>query len=491
MRPPHRVTRSTNSPPSPNSDSRPKPTLADIPLAPRRRLRDGRSSTASSSTSSRGRASISRSVRRGSSVSSAGSSRSATSSMSVVGRNGLARRNHIMSALPSVLNNNENEDENETQEGIRSISSSRASSLTPPPPLAPIRHRSIEPQQRQRQQRQPSRSIIDILDEQSYEQQLSNGSSRSTPIDDSITSIPNPNSRSRQSSETSSLTSAGSEPSNQHLSDGRRYTAEEKGKGRAMITPIEIESSPEEEGDDSIQILNVPQKRRRGSVDDSITENVVTGQGDDIDVEEEDTLGGGYTCPVCFCAPSQAVMTFCGHILCAQCLHSSLLSAISRNPAPYPDAHPHRGGRFGGTRGNGRGGRGRSTRNSSNSNSYSTNILSMYGPGPNSWTKELLQEFYHRYLNKTCEDQLKESDISQANWDAIKELQLPKVDDIKVEQKLKGLWRVENSWVVEGECPVCRNPIPGGYGPPGTGIGGVIPLQARLSGFKNGSKKRR
>lgn len=54
-----------------------------------------------------------------------------------------------------------------------------------------------------------------------------------------------------------------------------------------------------------------------------------------------------------------------------------------------------------------------------------------------------------------------------------------------VDMILKGLWKVENRyWIIEGECPVCRKGLPGGYGPPGMGIGGVIPLKVRVAGGK-------
>lgn len=59
----------------------------------------------------------------------------------------------------------------------------------------------------------------------------------------------------------------------------------------------------------------------------------------------------------------------------------------------------------------------------------------------------------------------------------------PDTDGVAIVMVLKGLWKVEERyWVIEGDCPVCRIGIPGGYGPPGTGIGGVIPLKVRVGG---------
>lgn len=48
---------------------------------------------------------------------------------------------------------------------------------------------------------------------------------------------------------------------------------------------------------------------------------------------------------------------------------------------------------------------------------------------------------------------------------------------VDVVMVLKGLWKVDGDWVIEGECPVCRKGIPGGYGPPGKGVGGVVGVE--------------
>ncbi|OCF42411.1 hypothetical protein I317_03786 [Kwoniella heveanensis CBS 569] len=281
----------------------------------------------------------------------------------------------------------------------------------------------------------------------------------------------------------------------------RRYTAQEKGKGRAIVaqTPIEIESSPEKEsamdGDQSIQLIGSNHKRRRLSSDDIVNEFLPSDRkGEEFEApEEDDSLGGGYSCPVCFCPPSQAVMTPCGHILCAQCLHSSLTAAIGRNPNPYPDNITHARGGGRGSRGS-RGGPPRNTRTSraaaahaSPHNPAHSNLTEpRWGPGPNEWSKEFLQEYWHRYLTKLCENQLRKTKVPKGEWEAIKDVQVEKVEDVKVDHVLKGLWKVDGQWVVEGECPVCRNSLPGGYGPPGSGIGGVVPLLPRLSGPVHG-----
>nr|XP_018264261.1 uncharacterized protein I303_02426 [Kwoniella dejecticola CBS 10117]OBR86419.1 hypothetical protein I303_02426 [Kwoniella dejecticola CBS 10117] len=404
-----------------------------------------------------------------------------------------------------------------------STSNSRESSLTPPPsPPSQLQHQSLSPTTaptttirirnpnyhhppahatstapRISIPHRPGQSMIDVMD--AYEassnpQRNTISSQNDLPAD---TMIPQRlMKRSTRNHSPSSSSSSALIEEEKPLSE-RRYTAAEKGKGRAVVSPIEIESSEEsgdnqvdntaEAGDESIQIIHVAQKRRRkGSSDeeeilDAFDRELVASEQEEID--EEHTLAGGYTCPVCFCPPSQAVMTPCGHILCAQCLHSSLLAAIGRNPNPYPDQHPHRGGGRYGARGSagGNANRGRSTRGR----------VSLHGIGPAKWTKELLQQYYQHHLDLECEKQLVKQNVDQQEWNTIKELQVPKLDDIKVEEKLKGLWRLEDSWVVEGECPICRNNLPGGYGPPGTNIGGIIPLQARLSTHTNSHKRKK
>ncbi|WVQ62833.1 uncharacterized protein L199_000982 [Kwoniella botswanensis] len=500
MRPPLRSTRSPRSPPaSPNSESRPKPTLADVTIAPRRRLRDG--SASSRGRSSRGNSVVSSSSSRASSTtnrpagSGTGSGRVLDNIIPSRSKSRGSRRmpNHIerSGSLPSTV-----EVYSESDGGSFSPSNSnpisRESSLTPPPTIEPptstTRHRSYPspPSGNQLSQRPDgnSQSILDVMDE--YQLQPQN-----------TLSLPNGNNPSNRSRHTpSASSSSSSSSSSSESSDGRRYTTEEKGKGRAIVpatTPIEVQSSSEEsddlQRDNSIQLIDSsPQKKRRRRSDSDVIVDLINpkpndrskdGRGEEEEeVDEDDTLAGGYTCPVCFCPPSQAVMTPCGHILCAQCLHSSLLAAIGRNPNPYPDPMLNRPA-----------GRGRN--HHSNRNPQRT--VSMHGMngGPTKWTKEILIDFWLYHLTQECEKSLKDAHIPQEEWEGIKAVQIPGADEVKVEQRLKGLWRVDESWVVEGECPVCRNPLPGGYGPYGTGIGGIIPLQARLSSTVTGPKRKR
>ncbi|WWC68861.1 uncharacterized protein I206_102797 [Kwoniella pini CBS 10737] len=528
MRPPLRSTRnrSTNSPDSPESDLRPRPTLADVQIAPRRRLRDG----STSSRSSRGR--------RGTSVSSTASSLRSTSSIS---------RNRNVNTSTTTMDFANNDNNNMSRSNIlrreslgstsifsesdggsyipshsASIANSRESSLTPPPSepiqhpiLTTIRNHSpslsaISPPHTSIPTR-AQQSILDVMDAYEASQNPQRVVPHNRHLTDHSQHLINRNLRIGSPS-----SSGSSNPEEDKPLSEKRYTAAEKGKGRALVTPIEVESSEESEGntiesanherEDSIQVINLSrEKRRRNSDDEEIIKHIVKENASDEvedDIDEDHTLAGGYTCPVCFCPPNQAVMTPCGHILCAQCLHSSLLAAIGRNPNPYPDQQPHRGGRHG-SRGSATANRGRSTRARGNNAAInegvaqntefrrSAHLVSLHGTGPPKWTKDLLQQFYQNHLNRQCERQLSEQNVESSEWEAFKELQVPKLDDIKVEEKLKGLWRVEDTWVVEGECPVCRNNLPGGYGPPGTGIGGIIPLQARLSKNINSHKRKK
>ncbi|WWC87613.1 uncharacterized protein L201_002503 [Kwoniella dendrophila CBS 6074] len=540
MRSPLRPTRNrlSNSPKSPNSELRPKPTVADIELAPRRRLRDG-------STSSRGKSPASRTSRRGTSVSSTtttASSRASRANSSNPNRNVIStlndRRSNIMlgqnrSRRDSIASTSViSESDSGSYVPSRSNINSRESSLTPP-------SQSEIPQSSTSRKRSRSHTHSPIQEQDSAIQSEQDTTADAQAMRDRIDRFmapirrqhipylnygpnsnlgPKPQTPERnQRNGSSSITSrtSDSDPDFIETQTSRRYTTAEKGKGRAQITstPIEIESSSEEpdtslehEGDESIQFINITQKRKRedGVHEEEIDE--LDSDDDDVnmvdakEVEEEESLAGGYTCPVCFCPPSQAVMTPCGHILCAQCLHSSLISAIGRLSNPYPDLHGHGHGPRGGRNGSRGGrGRGRHTRNSSDftpaQNQHiihrSNMTVSMWGPGPTAWTKDLLQQYWQHHCIITCEKQLSKNGVDKSEWEAIKDLQIPKLDDIKVEQKLKSLWRLEDHWVVEGECPVCRNPLPGGYGPPDTGIGGIIPLQARLSTYKNDTKRRR
>ncbi|ORY26080.1 hypothetical protein BCR39DRAFT_274869 [Naematelia encephala] len=198
---------------------------------------------------------------------------------------------------------------------------------------------------------------------------------------------------------------------------------------------------------------------------------------------------GSYTCPVCFCQPERAVMTLCGHILCARCLLDSLLAALKRNPNPYPGQPPSnrgRGTRGRGSRGGGRGGRGGYSNSGTHSHFSSTAGESKLG-GPTEWTTETLETAWSKNLEiqyLIINGALPE--IARGYTDDDRKAIVPDPGYFHVIEVLKGLWKIEpGGYIVEGECPVCRKPLPGGFAPPDTGFGGVIPLQLRLGGIDN------
>ncbi|WVR04169.1 hypothetical protein IAU60_001169 [Kwoniella sp. DSM 27419] len=494
MRPPPRTTRKSGSPPSPTASERPRPTLADIEIAPRRRLRDG-----SSSSRSRGRS-------RGSSVAS-------TSSRGSESRKELSRRAAQNNAMPraarierdapsasssgSAYGDSDGGGTYQPSLASGSGSASRESSLSPLPDTgAPSRRRSLVREEHSLPQSHVGLSILDRLE-------YSNMIGETSPVIQSSLRPPQEQAPAIDSTASGSNTSASSielEPEAEHgidsdVSVGKRYTRHQKGKGRAVITPIDIGSSPEAafDNDESIRIVKVARKRRRSSSEAVESQlPIQEGEGGQGGVAEEDSLAGGYSCPICFCPPAQAVVTPCGHMLCASCLHSALTAAIGRNPTPWPTLQTQAQ--------RGRAARGRGGRNVRGGRNHAsaphaadvgslldiignglTSAVEFHGPGPKHWTTPLLQEYWHRHLGRECEKQLLSSGISKDNWAAIAELNIPKKEEIKVENPLNGLWKVDSSWVVEGDCPVCRNHLPGGYGPPGTGIGGIIPVLAKVA----------
>ncbi|KAK8861229.1 hypothetical protein IAR55_002048 [Kwoniella newhampshirensis] len=511
MRPPPRTTRNTKSPPSPDAAERPRPTLADIEIAPRRRLRDG-------STSSRGRSS------RGSSVASSSSSRASSVRRAVVSAaigtatttlsRGRAttvpsRQRHVSissSASSSSFSSNRTRiwrgqtpypDDEERRDALPS--SSESSGLSPPPeelPVPSIRAApgAILPSVSPSARRSESIGIEDVLEDLVGLEHL--------PPPSTPPSVPSDRTRRRQLHAyptdrpqsplgTASSASSSSGPiAIDAGAPGRRYTAQEKGKGRAVIGPIEVdESSPE--GDDSIQVINVSQKRKRSRsgqvVEAASAEHTAVNE---IDMDEDSLLGTGYMCPICFCAPTQAVMTPCGHILCARCLHSSLIAAIGRNPNPHPNQQPlyPRGGRGG----RGRGGSGRFARGRGGTAAVAARNGRVLPYGPAEWTVELLQEAWVGFQASQAKKTFERSEMPKEEWDVALQSMLPETAQIKVEEVLKGLWKIDgHAWVVEGECPVCRNVLPGGFGPPYSGIGGITPIKARLSRAVTKTNKRR
>ncbi|WOO78674.1 uncharacterized protein LOC62_02G002213 [Vanrija pseudolonga] len=87
---------------------------------------------------------------------------------------------------------------------------------------------------------------------------------------------------------------------------------------------------------------------------------------------------------------------------------------------------------------------------------------------PTEWDTDSLREAVTTQADSMLRNQIQANGTREERGEA------------RIEHPLKGLWQVQGSWVIEGECPVCRERIPGGLGPIGSGIGGVILLEAMV-----------
>nr|KIR44162.1 hypothetical protein I312_06629 [Cryptococcus bacillisporus CA1280] len=407
---------SAASPPSPHASLRPRPTIADVPIAPRRRLRDGsRAGSVSSGRSIGASKSGSRESSRSSSSRAALMAPAATSTTSPAITSGAPSRSQSNAAQePIEISESENESDNGSSDSIVAI-----------PPQVVSRGRTPANLRRPRITRSAATSRSGTN---------KRGTNQSTPVlvrEDTLSS------------------------SDEYAP---RYTTQEKGKGRAVPSSIPIEISSDE--DDELLGL--------GSVK---AQSVEIEEDEGTGLDESSALGTGYHCPICFNAPNPAVLTPCGHILCAGCLHSSLLAAIRRNPNPYPNplhGFPHRGRGRGHARG-------------------STSTRRRYGSSrvienqPTHWTADILRQTYIDHKTAEMEQRLVQQKWPEEERDAAIAGMFGEMADVQAREVLNGLWTVDGKWVVEGECPVCRKGLAGGYGPPNSGIGGVIPLQAKLS----------
>ncbi|OWZ69961.1 hypothetical protein AYX14_04608 [Cryptococcus neoformans] len=407
------------SPPSPHASLRPRPTIADVPIAPRRRLRDGSRAGSVSSGRSIG---ASRSGSRDSSRSS--SSRAALLAPAAA----VTTSSAIASGVPSRSQSRAAQEPIEISESESENGSGSGDSIVAISPQTVSRGQTLA-------NLHPPRIARSAVTNRSGTNERR--TNQSTPVlvhEDSLSS------------------------SDEY---GPRYTTQEKGKGRAVPSSIPIEISSDEE-DELLGLRSVKAKSAETEKED-----------DGTGLDESSTLGTGYHCPICFNAPNPAVLTPCGHILCAGCLHSSLLAAIRRNPNPYPNPFaglPHRG------RGRGRG----HTRGAT---------LTGRGHGfsrakeeqPTHWTADMLRQTYVDQKTAEMEKRLLQQKWPEEERDAAIAGMIEEMEDVPVKEVLNGLWSVDGEWIVEGECPVCRKALAGGYGPPNSGIGGVIPLQARLS----------
>jgi hypothetical protein len=251
----------------------PRPTLGDIDLPPRRRLRDGSRSSSTSSRSAvvgvRGRRGGRGRGRSASTLSTLSNTTSALSSVPST-RSGLRSAVHSrgqsihlddeddeITPEPELNNANTNTNDNREVDDYPAepYDFTNSNFYTPPSP---------EPQARPRSRIDHGSTLIDMLDE--LEHPETSSSSSSNPNNNNSTINPD---------------------------TGRRYTAAEKGKGKATTAttgsrPISI--SDEEEGDESIQVIGVKRKAENvDSVDDESSVEEEKNEG--VDDEEEHRLG--------------------------------------------------------------------------------------------------------------------------------------------------------------------------------------------------------
>lgn len=172
-----------------------------------------------------------------------------------------------------------------------------------------------------------------------------------------------------------------------------------------------------------------------------------------------------------------------GHVLCAECLFQSLIAAIVRSPNPYPAQQPvyNRG------RGRGRGGAGGRRGRSSTRGGRGGPTPTGGAPGrtgytalPTEWTTETLRDAWSAHLERDYEKRATEAGLDRESWELVRRLEREgdgtgietgitnesgdgevggqnglAGEEVKVEQVLKGLWKIEGRYsVVEGECPV-------------------------------------
>lgn len=160
-----------------------------------------------------------------------------------------------------------------------------------------------------------------------------------------------------------------------------------------------------------------------------------------------------------------------GHILCSDCLHSSLLSAIGRNPNPLPAAlHAlHHAGPA--PRAPARTGRPTYTRTKAKSDPVHNASPESADAQPSEWTFAALQakvslerKREREELERAAEIQFTAAELPEESWEAAKiglgiigeeaEGEAESGGKGLVVEVLKGLWRIPGGTVVEGECPV-------------------------------------
>ncbi|GMK58375.1 hypothetical protein CspeluHIS016_0504070 [Cutaneotrichosporon spelunceum] len=441
----------------PRYDAHLAPTLADVPLNPRRRLRDG---TASASGSSRASSRSARGRKR---------TRSALSDseMDTSANAEACRRLPVLHPRLPRQDDGAATSPDAGPSQPMDVNGDEFRSRSHPAPLASsLPEIEGSPASEQVEAQEDARGDVSSDDEPLGQR------SRNSPslVGRSLTNglygdLPNPgntvdfdllglDSASTPNSNRSPSLSAASTTS------GPRYTAREKGKGRAIQgSLIELSDDEDDVVDESIRFI---EKRAAPPID-------VTGDGE-VDLEppeaaiDEESAISAFTCPVCFMPPTAPALIPCGHVLCYGCLHQSMIAAIGRQPNPYARNFS---GRRGGTK-------------RKRSPFASLREGGRYIP-PAKWTQETIEAAWAASQDDRHRRQLIRDGLQARDIEATLKLAGDGRDD-SVKHTLQGLWNLgSNHWVIEGDCPVCRKPIPGGLGPLEYRLGSVVLLETRVA----------
>ncbi|KAG8895664.1 hypothetical protein FRB99_000395 [Tulasnella sp. 403] len=123
-----------------------------------------------------------------------------------------------------------------------------------------------------------------------------------------------------------------------------RYSAAAKGKGKAVALDDISEIDTGNEADLETESSSRPSASKSGYLSkaagsatqprdnplDLPSVEHEAPRGLDPTLAEAAAPASEYNCPICFCVPTAAVLTPCGHVMCGSCLFSSVESAATR-----------------------------------------------------------------------------------------------------------------------------------------------------------------
>ncbi|KAJ4481049.1 hypothetical protein J3R30DRAFT_3288116 [Lentinula aciculospora] len=122
-----------------------------------------------------------------------------------------------------------------------------------------------------------------------------------------------------------------------------------KGKAKALDVPEdeEVKDEVEVESFESVGVYSARQKgksskakgKQKASVAANLSSNIPTTSTSTTSNTSSSSIPSdilaqlslsSYTCPICFCAPTNATVTPCGHIACGSCLFTAVKTALRR-----------------------------------------------------------------------------------------------------------------------------------------------------------------